>query len=642
MSSPLKQKALACAVPAAMACVLIVLAVLQYRWSREVSEATRTRMQASLQASLMHFRQDLSRELGAMCLDMQAGTGNISADARSLAEKLQRWQVTTSHPGLAANVYLWDPSNEYTSLFHLSVSEGRFEAVPWPARFTRLHQTLAEFAREPTPQRPIPTRTASGRSGASPVQGGPIPGAIDQSIPVLIFPAMRSDSRRSGASGLASSWLLVELDTNVLRYRVFPDLADRYFGDSRSSDYEVAVVGGSAGQPEALYSSDAGFGGDKNLRSDDILNLFGPPVSRGATQPAMTAFRAVAGSLAGGRAGQDPSQAGGGFGPVQFEPIRFDPIHDSQENSDWQIVAKSRKGSVEAVVAGLRRRNLALSFGVLLVLAATMGLILFTTQRARRLARLQMDFVAGVSHELRTPLAAILSAAENIADGVVDNKQQLLRYGTIIKNQAKQLNHLVNQALRFAAVQKNKTSGYAAHPVAVSQAIDGALESTASAVSAAGFRVETVIEPGLPMVSADFEALSQCLQNLITNAVKYGGADRWMAIRAVSGRPGRGQEVCITVEDHGIGIEHEEIKQIFEPFYRSPAVTGSQVHGTGLGLTLAKNFAEAMGGHLTVQSKVGVGSSFTIHLPAAGGGQADQRVAGDLDAISTVGRGIHS
>ncbi len=103
----------------------------------------------------------------------------------------------------------------------------------------------------------------------------------------------------------------------------------------------------------------------------------------------------------------------------------------------------------------MRRRNLMASFGVLGVLAVTMGLILMASQRARRLARLQMDFVAGISHELRTPLAVISSAAENIAHGVVEDKQQLVRYGNTIVKQSRQLTQLVEQVLMFAASQQS-------------------------------------------------------------------------------------------------------------------------------------------------------------------------------------------
>jgi Signal transduction histidine kinase len=110
-------------------------------------------------------------------------------------------------------------------------------------------------------------------------------------------------------------------------------------------------------------------------------------------------------------------------------------------------------------------------------------------------------------------------------------------------------------------------------------------------------------------------ALSQCLQNLITNALKYGDQNRWIGIRA-SEEGGRDHpEIRISVQDRGKGIERSELHQIFEPFYRSPAAVAGQIHGTGLGLPIAKSLAEAMGGRISVTSEVGVGSTFTLHLP---------------------------
>jgi signal transduction histidine kinase len=270
---------------------------------------------------------------------------------------------------------------------------------------------------------------------------------------------------------------------------------------------------------------------------------------------------------------------------------------------------------VEAAVGALRRRNLMASFGVLGVLAITMGLILVGSQRARRLAKLQMDFVAGISHELRTPLAVISSAAENIAHGVVEDKQQLVRYGNTIVKQSRQLTQLVEQVLQFAATQQTQ-GRQGLGQVSIPEVVDAALEGTSAMAAAAGFTVERRIDPGLPPVNADFAALVRSLQNLVTNAVKYGGEQRWLRVSAVPA-PDKGQEIELAVEDRGIGIGKEDIEHIFEPFYRSPAVSESQIHGTGLGLPLARTIIESMGGRLTAKSELGKGSSFVIHLPVA-------------------------
>ncbi len=245
-------------------------------------------------------------------------------------------------------------------------------------------------------------------------------------------------------------------------------------------------------------------------------------------------------------------------------------MHFMADHGDYEVLVRHQRGSLEAAVAGVRRRNLMVSFGVLVLLAVTMGLILIATQRARRLARMQMDFVAGVSHELRTPLAVISSAAENIADGVVEDRQRVVQYGNSILRQSRHLTHLVEQVLLYAANQR--TRRFDIQPVPISSAIETALESTSSVVQGASFEVECRIEPELPPAQGDFHAIVESLQNLITNAVKYGGDRRWLGITAETAKQAGGaREILLTVQDRGIGIAGDELKLIFEPFYRGAA-----------------------------------------------------------------------
>ena len=143
------------------------------------------------------------------------------------------------------------------------------------------------------------------------------------------------------------------------------------------------------------------------------------------------------------------------------------------------------------------------------------------------------------------------------------------------------------------------------------------VENTAELIYEEGFSVEQLIQSGLPDVSADLAGLSQCLQNLVVNAVKYSGDSRWIAIRAfLHNEAGAKPEVHISVQDRGIGIAPTELRRVFEPFYRSAAAAAAQIHGTGLGLPLAKRIIEAMGGTLSATSKLGEGSTFTLRLRA--------------------------
>ena len=117
---------------------------------------------------------------------------------------------------------------------------------------------------------------------------------------------------------------------------------------------------------------------------------------------------------------------------------------------------------------------------------------------------------------------------------------------------------------------------------------------------------------GRPVVDVDRMALSQALQNLILNSIKYSNGDPWMRISAENG----GSTVKLTVEDRGIGISKNDLRQIFEPFYRAKEVVDAQIHGNGLGLSLVKQIAEAHGGRVTAVSEAGKGSRFTIEIPA--------------------------
>ena len=127
------------------------------------------------------------------------------------------------------------------------------------------------------------------------------------------------------------------------------------------------------------------------------------------------------------------------------------------------------------------------------------------------------------------------------------------------------------------------------------------------------------IERDLPPVMADEGALRRALQNLVTNALKYGAAGRWIGIEAKRAAHKGIDEVHLTVSDRGPGIDAADLAHIFEPFYRGTPARDRQIHGNGLGLSLVRRIAEAHDGRVTVKSVAGQGASFTIALPASSG-----------------------
>jgi signal transduction histidine kinase len=618
------------AVVAGLAAILIVLAVLEYRWNRDVSEAASVRMRASLQSSVMAFRQDLYRELAAICLPLQLiPPANAHDRWPQYARQVQTAQHAAAEPRMVANVFVWSTRADGFSQFRrMDAVSGRFEPAEWPASLQQLHEALRALLPDlvATTLRPAPPNTPAERlRNRGP--GPRAPWAFAESVPALAYAVIAPDSNhaRSPSAERTMDWVIVELNPGVFQQHVLSELAERHFSGPSGFVYRVAVLGGRGGG-SVLYSSDSDFGKRDTGAADAEINLFGPPSGPMGQRPGP--LFAPPGRPQDGGHFRGPEFRAGFSGLVRFEPLRLSP-----DERDWQLMVQHRDGSLEAAVASLRRRNLVIGFGVLLVMAATMGILIVTTHRAQRLAKLQMDFVTGISHELRTPLAVISSAADNIADGVVDNKEQLMRYGKAIKSQTRQLIQLVEQILLFAATRENRYQ-YQLRVLDVQEILDAAFGATAGLIHSAGIEVEQQVEAGMPQTVGDLAALSQCLQNLITNAVKYGGANRWLGVRALA--VAADHEIQIAIIDRGAGISASDLPRIFEPFYRSPSVTAAQIRGTGLGLPLARSIAEAMGGRLTVTSEPGKGSSFVLHLPIA---DAVKR-AGVVETLATEAKMI--
>jgi len=567
--------------------VLLILAVLLYRWSNQMSETTSVRLADSLQMSMVNWHLNLFRDLSDICFALHAD----SEDASGLGQYARRfadWRDTAPYPEVVANLYvLKSASSSSPQALRLDPSTRQFISGGWPTQFTFLREEMEQSGSK------APERGAQFRDNFYPHGGDTGGWQFDPGIPALVH---------SVSEGL----LVVELNRSVIQQRVLPDLAQRYFTGVDGLDYMVAVVTGGA-EKQVIYSSDPEFGMQEVADADGRMKVFGRSHDAKVSIPIDVFHK--------------PSENTGLTGlATSIGTSWFPLIGKSSEDHDWQLIVRHRRGgALGAFVAEMHRRDLAVSFGVLFLLVISVAVLIVVSLRAHRLARLQMDFVTAVSHELRTPLTVITSAAENIAHGVVESRQQVTQYGQVIEGRARQLSRLVEQILLFAATRENRQR-YNPRPLEVSEIIEATLAGTADLIEAAGFRLEKEIPAELPKVTGDLFALSQCLQNLITNALKYGGTEQWIGIRA-SGESLTGElnedriEVQISVADRGMGIDARDIPYIFDPFFRTESASAARIHGTGLGLALAKNIAEAMHGRLTVESRPGLGSIFTLHLP---------------------------
>ncbi len=243
-------------------------------------------------------------------------------------------------------------------------------------------------------------------------------------------------------------------------------------------------------------------------------------------------------------------------------------------------------------------------------------MVIHDITEVRRLERLRQDFVANASHELKTPLANIKSSVEVLLDGAADEPAARAMFLAEIDDQATRLDALVADLLSLARVESGEVR-LELEAVPVEDAVHACLDRHRTRAEAKGLRLDGVALAGCPPelgVWADAEALGQILDNLVDNAIKYTPAGghitaRWEATP---------QQVCVEVEDSGIGIPARDQPRVFERFYRVDKARSREMGGTGLGLAIVKHMTSAMRGHVRVASEVGKGTTFRVCLPRAG------------------------
>ena len=622
---------------------LTLLAYFQIAWIGQVRDTQHETMLNSLRNSMRLFEWSCQRDLSQFLTAFQEELPTNGKDGvQPYLDRYSYWRESFAHSAVVDRVLVYDsPRPGEGQLLELNFAKRRLESSNWSGHLIDLRYRLDE-----------PAFRAAKYDGAQSHSTWVL--HLDSSALVRAAPGLGRERTSAGGEGMseAAVYLIIMLDMHYLSEHLLPEMVDQYFaGPDGEKLYDVAVLvdGGpyflyrvprdrSAVSPRDmvaeggkyfLYRSgnsiDAGWLRAADSRRRLMADVRIPPptakhlelTAAGLSGPASANLPDASISLP-----ADVAEPGGSNPDSDGRPhhglgdaTRTQVVLPEGGALALEIVAKHVAGSLERVVLRQQQVDLAMGSGVLLLLAVAMMLVVVASSRAARLAEMRMDFVAGVSHELRTPLSAIGTMGQNMADGLVASREKVVTYGELIRDNAGRLTKMVEETLQLSAIKAGKKR-FRLGEVDVASAVAEAVAHARPMIERAGFELVLDESHELPLVRADPDALQQSLTNLLSNALKYGLKGRWVKIETIESMGDGGREVQIRIHDRGEGVPPSEARHIFEPYFRGAAAANSIAPGSGLGLRLARDLVEGMGGKLTLQSEMGRGSVFTIHLLA--------------------------
>lgn len=248
-----------------------------------------------------------------------------------------------------------------------------------------------------------------------------------------------------------------------------------------------------------------------------------------------------------------------------------------------------------------------LGIGVIVIFALAVARYM---ARQMKLTRLKNDLIATVSHELKTPVASIRAMADTLLAGRCGGRQKELQYFALIIKENERLSRLIDNFLTFSRMERGKRA-FESDQLKPGEIVAEAVDSVADRFNEPGCRLDVDVQPSLPTIIGDRDALITVLLNLLSNAYKYSGPEKHVLVRAYAGR----DEVCLEVTDNGVGLSRRAARKVFDRFYQVDQRVSRSFGGAGLGLSIVRFVVDAHGGSVDVASGPGEGSTFTVRLP---------------------------
>lgn len=590
--------------------VLTLFLGLQYVWLGQASEAERERMQRRVEADAKNFADDFNREIQAAFFNFQIdAAGWEKGDWAEFNERYDFWKSKTQYPELIKEIVYFKKDDPRPLRY--DVETRVFAVAEVPAGITTLREKIED-------SRSFKPFYEDEYALVMPIHDA------ESHLEHIVLRRTRGGEPQAVEMPERKGFLVIALDREVIGGRILPDLTAKHFPEG---NFRVAVknkieepvyeTAGTLSQPDTKagllsFSPDnAIFFSDRNMmsklrtekRESTVVNehIESKTFSHTETGPKGTKTGRLTIELTPGPL----ARTGSGI------KARSSVFSGPDGSGDpWTLNVQHAAGSIDAFTRGEFNKSFAIGLGLYLLLVGAIVAIVLSALRSKMFAQRQIDFVSSVSHEFRTPLAVIYSASENLADGVTKDVDQVSRYGNLIKGEGRKLSAMVEQILQFAGARSGRKK-YSFAPTHAADVVTVAINECRPILDEKAFEIETAIDKNVPPFKADADAISTALQNLISNSVKYSNGSQWIRVAASNGNG----LIRISVEDRGVGIAADDLKHIFEPFYRAKTVVDAQIHGNGLGLALVKEIAEAHGGTVKAKSEAGKGSEFVIELP---------------------------
>ena len=274
------------------------------------------------------------------------------------------------------------------------------------------------------------------------------------------------------------------------------------------------------------------------------------------------------------------------------------------------LAIQSKGESYIELIQSRSRKNLYfLMFAIVLVLLG----VYITVRNVRntlKIAQLKSDFVSNVSHEIRTPLSLIRMYAETLVLGRLPSEEKKQQYYNIIHRESGRLTYLVNNILDFSRIEANRKT-YEMTKHNINDLVSDIYNNYEHYFREHGVQGQIELPSANMTIAVDPQAFEEALSNLIENAIKYSNGEKRIHLRTFS----TAKHICCDIIDNGSGISQSVQEHIFDKFYRAEDAMTQKTKGTGLGLSIVKHIMEAHNGYVTVDSKPGKGSTFTLKFP---------------------------